>query len=163
MHYYIQLLNLFSLFLVLPHELIFMAHQISVLFFLALNLTPIIIASPAAFIHRRGLLWDDSGSQDGILGAGAAGLGALQQLWNQWTVPSNDPTLPSITQQTGSLQDENLDEPGTPNTPDPQMLPLYQPSTTDQCATSFESTNKKRGLAAIVDSLFSVEQDPETG
>lgn len=139
-----------------------MAHRISVLFFLTLTSTPS-IASPASFIHRRDLLWDDPAWQDDILGAGAAGLGALQRLWSQWTVPNNDPTLPSTTQQTDSLQDENPPEPGTPNTPDPLMLPLYQPSSTEQCATSFESASKKRDPAAMVNSLFSVEQDPETG
>lgn len=128
-----------------------MAQKLSILVFLALFSHPA-IAFPAPFT-RRGLLWDDSAWQDGIVGAGAAGIGILNQLWNQLAVP--DPTL-------RSLQDEEPSEPEPPNTPDPQLLPLYQPSGVEQCAKPGVA-NKKRVISPEIDDLFAVSQDPETG
>lgn len=135
----------------LSRKLTDMAQKLSILVFLALfsNLT---IAFPAAFT-RRGLFWDDSAWQDGIVGVGAAGIGILHQMWNQLTVP--DPTL-------RSLQDQGLSEPEPPNTPDPQILPPYQPSGVEQCANS-GFAEKKRVVSSEVDDLFAVSQDPVTG
>lgn len=138
-------------FFLLSRKLTNMAHKLSILVFLALfsNCT---IAFPAAF-SRRGLLWDDSAWQDGIVGVGAAGIGILNQFWNQLTVP--DPTL-------RSLQDQEPSGPEPPNTPDPLILPLYQPSGVEQCANSGVA-NKKRVVSSEVDDLFTVSQDPGTG
>ncbi len=128
-----------------------MARKLSILLFLALFSNPT-IAFPAAFA-RRGLFWDDSAWQDGIVGVGAAGIGILNQLWNQLTVP--DPTL-------SSLSDQETPEPEPPHTPDPLILPLYQPSGLEQCANSGVA-NKKRVVSSEVDDLFAVSQDPGTG
>lgn len=135
----------------LSQKLTDMAQKLSILVFLVLFSNPT-IAFPAAFT-RRGLLWDDSAWQDGIVGVGAAGIGILNQLWNQLTVP--DPKL-------RSLQDQEPSEPEPPNTPDPQILPLYQPSGVEQCANS-GFANKKRVVSSEVDDLFAVSQDPGTG
>lgn len=128
-----------------------MAQKLSILVFLALFLYPA-IAFPSAFT-RRGLLWDDSAWQNGIVGAGAAGIGILNQLWNQLAVP--DPTL-------RSLQEEEPSEPEPPNTPDPLLLPLHQPSGVEQCA-NFGVTNKKSVISPEMDDMFVVSQDPGTG
>lgn len=131
-----------------------MAQKLSILVFLALFSYPA-IAFPAVFT-RRGLLWDDSAWQEGIVGTGAAAIGILNQFWNQFAVP--DPTL-------RSLKDQEPSEPEPPkNTPDLLLLPLYQPSGVEQCANSGVA-NKKRVISPEIDDLFAVskEQDPETG
>lgn len=128
-----------------------MAQKLSILVFLAL-FSHLAIGFPAAFT-RRGLLWDDSDWQNGIVGAGAAGLGILNQFWNQLAVP--DPTLRSLPDQEPSV-------PEPPNTPDPLLLPLYQPLGVEKCANPGVA-NKKRATSPEIDDLFAVSQDPGTG
>lgn len=91
--------------------------------FLVLVLEPI-VALP--WLTRRDMTWDDSPGQ-ALTDFGGFGLGALNQLWNQWTIPSTENVYPP---------DQKQSEPETPNTPEWLAPPLFEPHTMKECPAS---------------------------
>lgn len=86
--------------------------------FLVLVLEPI-VALP--WFTRRDTTWGDSPGQALI----DIGLGALNQLWNQLTIPSTEPVYPP---------EQIQSEPETPNTPDWLAPPLFEPNMMKKCS-----------------------------
>lgn len=100
--------------------------------FLVLVLEPI-VALP--WLTRRDITWDDSPGQ-ALIDIGVFGLGALNQLWNQWTIPSTETVYPP---------DQKHSEPGTPNTPEWLAPPLFEPNTMKKCPASTHPTGASDG------------------
>ena len=94
--------------------------------FLILILEPI-VALP--WLTRRDMTWDGSPGQL-LIDTGAAGLGALNQFWNQLTIPSTETVYPPEQRQS---------EPETPNTPEWLTPPLFEPNMRKQCSASTQS------------------------
>lgn len=91
--------------------------------FLVLVLKPI-VALP--WLNIRDMTWDVSPGQ-ALIDIGGFGLGALNQLWNQLTVPSTETVYPPEQEQS---------EPETPNTPEWLAPPLFEPNTRKECSAS---------------------------
>lgn len=93
--------------------------------FLLLVLEPVIIALP--WLSRRDMTWGDSPGQT-IIDIGAAGFGALNQLWDQFT------TLPPA--ETKDLPDPSqpLLLPEAPNTPEWLTPPFFDPNLMKKCS-----------------------------
>lgn len=92
-------------------------------FFLVLILEPI-VALPS--LTRRDLTWGDSPGQ-ATIDAGAAGLGALNQFWNQLIIPSPETEFPP---------DDIQSQPETPITPEWSTPPLFEPNMMKECSAS---------------------------
>lgn len=88
--------------------------------FLVLVLEPI-VALP--WLTRRDMTWDDSPGQ-ALIEMGEFGLGVLNQLWNQLTIPSTEAVYPPEQKQS---------EPETPNTPEWLAPPLFEPKIMKEC------------------------------
>ena len=77
---------------------------------------------------RRDMTWRDSPGQ-AIVDFGAAGFGALNQLWNQFTIPSTE---------TKYLPDPDPNQPPpipeSPNTPEWSTPPLFDPNPMKKCS-----------------------------
>lgn len=91
--------------------------------FLVLVLEPI-VALP--WLTRRDMTWGDSPGQ-ALIDIGGFGLGALNQLRNQLTIPSTEPVYPPEQKQS---------EPETPNTPEWLAPPLFEPNMMKECSAS---------------------------
>lgn len=82
-----------------------------------------VIALPS--LSRRDTTWGDSPGQD-IIDMGAAASGALNQLWNQFTLPSTetkdlpDPSQPPLSE--------------APNIPEWSTPPLFDPNLMKRCS-----------------------------
>lgn len=101
-----------------------MAFTLAIIFyrflFLLLVLEPA-IALP--WLTSRDMTWGDSPGQ-AIIDIGAAGFGALNQFWNQFTLPSTQTTYPP---------DPSQPQPETPNTPEWSTPPLFDPNLMKKC------------------------------
>lgn len=91
--------------------------------FLVLALEPI-FALP--WLNPRDLTWDDSPWQS-LIDIGEVGLGALNQLWNQLTIPSTETVYPPK---------QTKFEPETPNTPEWSNPHLFEPNMMKKCSAS---------------------------
>lgn len=91
--------------------------------FLILVLEPI-VALP--WLTRRDMTWGDSPGQ-ALIDIGEAGLGALNQLWNQLTIPSTETVYPT---------EQSPSKPETPNPPEWLTPPLFEPNMMKKCSTS---------------------------
>lgn len=91
--------------------------------FLLLVLEPV-IALP--WLTSRDMTWGDSPGQ-AIIDFGAAGFGAWNQFWNQFTLPSTETTLPPD-------PDPGQPQPEAPNTPEWSTPPLFDPNLMKKCS-----------------------------
>lgn len=88
----------------------------------------LIVALP--WLTRRDMTWDDLSPGQTLIDIGGLGLGALNQLWNQFTIPSTTDilNLPEQKQQS---------EPESPkNTPEWLTPPLLEPNLMKECSAS---------------------------
>lgn len=106
-----------------------MAFTLAVIFYRVMFLLLVlesVIALPS--LTRRDMTWGDSPGQ-AIIDIGAAGFGALNQFWNQFTLPSTetkylpDPSQPPI--------------PEAPNTPEWSTPPLFDPNLMKKCSSAY--------------------------
>lgn len=136
-----------------------MAHRLpKLLFFGSLLFLNTVVAS-VAHIGR-----DEPGSDsfwgldfDDVLGAGAAGLEALSQLWDFSTAPGVT-TIPSGVPSEQS--DERHYQPL--ETPDPEAFAPFEPTAMKTCAVGEESQGGQLDGSEVED-WWQVEQEPETG
>lgn len=96
-------------------------------FFLLVSILEPIVAWP--WLTRREMTWDDSAGQ-AIIDGGAAGFGALNQLWNQLIIPSTENEKPP---------DQIESQPATSNTPEWSTPPLLGPNMMEECSASTDS------------------------
>lgn len=96
-------------------------------FFVFVSILETIVAWP--WLNRREMTWDDSPGR-AIIDGGAAGFGALNQLWNQLIIPSMENEKPT---------DQIQSQPETSNTPEWSMPHISGPNMLKQCSTSTQS------------------------
>ena len=96
-------------------------------FFVFVSILETIVAWP--WLTRREMSWDDSPGQ-AIIDGGAAGFGALNQLWNQLIIPSMENEKPP---------DQIQSEPETSNPPEWSTPHIFGPNMMEQCSTSTDS------------------------
>lgn len=94
--------------------------------FLVTILEPI-VALP--WLTRRQMTWDYSPGQ-AIIDGGAAGLGALNDIWNELIEPSTE---------NENLPDQIQSQPETSNTPELSTPPIFGPNMILQCSASTQS------------------------
>lgn len=105
-----------------------MAFTLGILIFYRFLFLVLILESIAAlpWLTRRDMTWGDSPWQ-GIIDGGAAGLGALDQFWNQLIIPSTE---------TGNPPDQIQSQPETTNTPEWLTPPILGPNMMGLCPAS---------------------------
>lgn len=96
--------------------------------FLVLVLEPI-VALP--WLTRRGMTWNLDSPGQALIDFGGFGLGALNQLWNQLTIPSTETETLDFPEQ-----QNQPDEPESPNTPEWLAPPLLEPNMMKECSAS---------------------------
>lgn len=137
-----------------------MAHRLPKLLFLGPLLFLNIVVASVAHIGR-----DEPGSDsfwgldlDDVLGAGAAGLEALYQLWDFSTAPGVTSTPSGIPSE---QSDERRYQPL--ETPDPEPFPPFEPAAMKKCAVGQESQGGQLDGSDVEENWWQVEQEPDTG
>lgn len=98
---------------------------------LVLVLDPTIVAGLPWGLTRRDMTWDDLSPGQALIDIGGLGLGALNQLWNQFTIPSTSTEILDPPEQ------NQQSEPESPkNTPEWLTPPLFEPNLMKECSAS---------------------------
>lgn len=133
-----------------------MPHRVPRLFILVFLFLNLIVASPALFGRDNlgsnslwGLDFED------IIGAGAAGIEALSELWDFSMAPEESTTPSGVP----------LEQPDQSRlqSPDPVAFPLFEPTGIKTCTAAGEGQGDQFDKLEIEKSWWQVEQEPDTG